>query len=146
MMSTTHFMNNKQRFQKAFLYGLLTAIVSGIVVAYLNEMTATLAHISFPILYPISAYAIAQAIHKAGGGISKNYAYLGMGLTIFSILISEMCTYMGYDVLIRPWDWITALRLIGYVNLQFQGTSIISIFFMILAVYVGYHESDITQR
>lgn len=145
-MQHLHFMNHKQRFLKAFLYGFLAALLSGIVVAYLNQLTSALAHITFPIVYLGSAYIIAQAIHKAGGGINKNYAYLGAGLTIFSILISEMCIYMGYDILIHPWDWFAALKLVGYINLQFQAGNIISLLFMILAVYVGYNESDISHR
>lgn len=145
-MHTPRFMNNKQRFQKAFLYGLITAIVSGMVVAYLNQLTATLIQMSFPILYLLSAYVIATAIHKAGGGISKNYSYLGAGLTVLSLLISEMCTYMGYDIIIRPMDWIPALRLVGYLTFQFDTNSLISIIFIILAVYIGYNESDISHR
>ena len=47
-MPTSHFMNNKQRFLKALLYGLLAAVVSGIVVGYLNQLTAALVNASFP--------------------------------------------------------------------------------------------------
>lgn len=143
-MSNFHYMNNKQRYLKAFLYGLLTAIISGIVVAYLNQLTAALAHISFPIVYLASGYAIAKAIHQAGGGIDKSYAYLGAGLTVFSILISEMCYYMGYAILLHPLDWIPALKMIFALYLQIN--QIISLLFMIFAVYIGYHESVIGQH
>ena len=145
-MPTSHFMNNKERFLKALLYGLLAAVVCGIVVGYLNQLTAALVNASFPILYPISAYIIAKAIHKAGGGINKDYAYMGAALTVFSMIISEMCTYVGFAVLIHPLDWIPALKLVCYLNFQFQGTGLISWLFMILAVYVGYNESDISHH
>lgn len=142
----THMMNNKQRFWKSFMYGLITAVACAFLVAYLNEFTAQLAHLSFPILYLFTGYAIAQSIHKAGGGISKQYSYLGAVLTIFSIIFSEIFYYMGYDILIHPQLWISAIQSIFHIWFSFTSSSILSIVFMIWGVYIAYTNSVFSRN
>lgn len=142
----SHMMNNKQRFRKSFLYGLLTAIACAFLVSYLTLLTTQLAHISFPILYLFSGYAIAQAIQKAGGGISKQYSYLGAGLAIFSILFSEIFYYMGFDILLHPQIWLIAIKAVFQIWFSFSSNSIISIVFMVWGVYIAYTNSDISRN
>lgn len=141
----SHLMNNKQRFWKSFLYGLIVALACAFLVSFLTEVTSQLAHISFPILYLFTGYAIAKAINKAGGGISKQYSYMGAGLAIFSMIFSELFYYMGYDIIIQPQLWISAFKALFQIWFSFSSNSIISIVFMIWGVYIAYTNSDFSR-
>jgi len=139
-------MNNKQRFRKAFAYGLACAFACAIVCTYITELTAELFHITFPVLYLASGYLIAKAIQKAGGGIGVKYAYLGGGLTLFSIILSEMFAFGGYDIIVHPQLWGTTVQIMIQTWFSFQGSSILTLFFMIWGIYVGYSEADISNH
>ena len=131
----SHFMNNKERFLKSALYSFLCAIGCAVVFNYITQLSGQLLHITFPILYVVSGYLIAKSIHKAGGGIGRQYSYLGCGMTIFSILLAEMFAFGGYDILVHPQAWFS-----------FSGNSILTLFFIAWGVYTGYHESDIANN
>lgn len=142
----SHFMNNKQRFWKAVLYAFVCAVGCAIVFTYITQLTGQLLHITFPILYVVSGYFIAKAIHQAGGGIGKEYSYLGAGMTVFSILLSEMFAFGGYDILVHPQLWGITLRIMFQAWFSFSGNSILTLFFIAWGVYTGYHESDISNN
>ncbi len=142
----SHFMNNKQRMIKAALYGLLCAIGCAVVSTYLTQLTAQMLHITFPILYVVSGYLIAQAIHKAGGGIGVKYSYLGAGLTVFSILLSEIFAFGGFDILVHPQLWSITIQIMFRSWFAFSGNSILTLFFMAWGIYTGYSESNISNN
>lgn len=141
----SNFMNNKQRMIKSAVYGFLCAIACAVVCTYITELTAQLFHITFPILYVVSGYAIATAIHKAGGGISVKYSYLGAGLSVFSILLSEMFAFGGYDILLHPQLWGITLKIMFQSWFAFSGNSLLTLFFMAWGIYTGYTESNISN-
>lgn len=136
-----HLMNNKQRFWKSFLYGFLTAIACSIVFSLFVSLTS----IRFSIFYLLTGFAIAKAINKAGGGIGKKYSYMGAGLTAFSIVFTELFMYTGYDILLKPQLWYDGIRFVLNVWSSMNGTNIISVFFMVWGIYIGYTNSDIAN-
>ncbi len=142
----SHFMNNKERFLKSALYSFLCAIGCAVVFNYITQLSGQLLHITFPILYVVSGYLIAKSIHKAGGGIGRQYSYLGCGMTIFSILLAEMFAFGGYDILVHPQLWGITLRVMFQAWFSFSGNSILTLFFIAWGIYTGYHESDIANN
>lgn len=142
----SQFMNNKQRFLKSAAYAFLCAIGCAIVFTYITQLSGQLLHITFPILYVVSGYLIAKAIHHAGGGIGRKYSYLGAGFTIFSILLSEMFAFGGYDILVHPQAWTFTFRIMFQSWFSFSGNSILTLFFIVWGIYTGYHESDISNN
>lgn len=142
----SQFLNNKQRMIKSAVYGAICSIACAIVSTYITELTAQLLHITFPILYVVSGYLIAKAIHKAGGGIGKKYSYLGAGLTVFCILLSEMFAFGGYDIIVHPQLWGITFRIMFQSWFAFSGSSILTLFFMAWGIYTGYDESNISNN
>ncbi len=142
----SHLLNNKWRFWKAFLYGFIAALLSAIALSYIMNLTAQLANMIFTALYLLPGYLIPKAIHKAGGGIGKKYAYMGAGLTFFAILLSDMFLYASYGIVCEPQIWPMIIRSVITNWFQFQNMGILTLFFIGASIYLAYHESDITSR
>lgn len=142
----SHLLNNKQRFWKALVYGLLACVACAFALSYLLKLTTQLANLVFTALYLVPGYLIPKAIHKAGGGIGKKYAFMGAGLTLFSILLTDLFYFTGYDILLQPQLWGTAVRLVVISRLNLENLGILTLFFIVSSVFLAYRESDITSR
>ena len=133
-------------FWKAFTYGLLASIACALALSYLLHVTTHLANLVFTAFYLIPGYLIPKAIHRAGGGIGKKYAYMGAGLTFLSLLLTDLFFLMGYDILLHPQVWGVAIRLVVTNWFQLENMGILTLFFMASSIYLAYRDSDITTR
>lgn len=141
-----HLLNNKRRFWKAVVYGLLAALGCAFVISYLMRLTADQMNMIFTILYFIPGYLIPKAIHKAGGGIGKKYAYLGAILTFLSLLLCDFFLLAGYQVLFQPQIWPVTLRMVFNFRFALNLNSLLSLLCIAFSIAIAYRESDITAN
>lgn len=134
-------MNNKQRFNKAILYGLLAAIGCSIVFSLIVKVT----NFSFSIFYLLTGYIISKTISDVGRGVQVKFSYLGAGLTILSIILTELFIYTDYSILFQPSYWLPGIKMVLTIWSNFNTNSIITVFFQVWAVYIGYSNSSLAN-
>lgn len=132
------FMNNKQRFYRAILFGILTAIGCSLIFSAFVSTT----HIRFSIFYLLTGYFIAKVINETSHGIGKKYSYLGAGLTFFSAVLTEIFIYLGYSILFEPQLWGMGIRFVLSVWSQMNASNLMTIFFMVWGIYIAYTSSN----
>lgn len=137
----TKFLNSTQRFYKSILFGVLAAIGCSIIFSLFVKLT----NFRFSIFYLLTGYLIAKIILDVGKGVHKKFSYLGAGLTIFSILLTELFIYTDYSIIIRPDLWISGIRSVLMIWSHFNSNSIITVFLQVWAVYIGYSNSSLAS-
>lgn len=137
----TKFLNSTQRFYKSIIFGILVAIGCSIIFSLFVKLT----NIRLSFFYLITGYLIAKTVMDVGKGVHKKFSYLGAALTIFSILLTELFIYTGYAIILRPDLWFSGFRTVLMIWSNFNTNSIITIFFQVWAVYIGYSSSSLAS-
>ena len=90
----THALTSNQRFNRAILVGVVTALVGAVVYGLFLHF--------FAILYVGLGWAIGTVIKKYGRGVQPKFSYLAAGLTVFSILLADLIGVAGLGILFQP--------------------------------------------
>lgn len=137
----SHMLNNKQRFYKSILFGILAALGCAVVFSLFVRMT----NIQFFIFYVLTGYVVSKVITETGRGVGKKFAFLGAGLTFLSIVFTEIFIYLGYDILLQPNYWFSGIRLVLNLWSNLNSHNLMTVFFMAWGVYIGYSNSSIAN-
>jgi len=90
----THALTSNQRFTRAIVVGVPTALVGAVVYGlFLNF---------FAILYVGLGWAIGTVIKKYGRGVQPKFSFLAAGLTLISILLADLIGAAGLTILLHP--------------------------------------------
>jgi hypothetical protein len=121
-------LNSKQRFLRACLFGIPTAIGLGIAYGIISRILP----IAFSIVYVGIGYLIGYVIQKFGRGVQPKFSYLAAGLTILSFILSDVIRYfgfnLGFDLVSQIIAIITQVYLgsvYGLINLAFIAWGVI---------------------
>ena len=121
-------LNSKQRFLRACLFGIPTAIGLGIAYGILSRFLP----ITFSIIYVGMGYAIGYVIQKFGRGVQAKFSYLAGGLALFSFILSDVVRYFGFNFGNNLLNQILAIisqvylgSLYGLINLAFIAWGVI---------------------
>jgi len=124
-------LNSKQRFLRACLFGIPTAIGLGIAYGIISRILP----IAFSIVYVGIGYLIGYVIQKFGRGVQPKFSYLAAGLAILSFILSDVIRYfgfnLGYDLVSQIIAIITQVYLgsiNGLINLAFIAWGVIMAF------------------
>lgn len=124
-------LNSKQRFLRACLFGIPTAIGLGIAYGIISRILP----IAFSIVYVGIGYLIGYVIQKFGRGVQPKFSYLAAGLAILSFILSNVIRYfgfnLGYDLVSQIIAIITQVYLgsiNGLINLAFIAWGVIMAF------------------
>ena len=118
----SHALSSQQRFVKALLYGVPTALGLGLVYGILLRIIP----IAFSLVYVGIGYLIGLVIQKYGRGVQPKFSWLAAILSIVSFLLSETVRIVGLNfslgaiylmVFILPQRYLGSIN--GLINLAF---------------------------
>lgn len=128
----THALNSKQRFTRALIVGIPTAL--GLGIAY--GMITRFIPITFSIVYVGIGYLIGLVIQKYGRGVQPKFSYLAAGLAIVSFVLADAVQYLGLGNLIYVFQLIPFLiqsylgSINGLINLAFMAFGVVTAYRM----------------
>ena len=131
--------SQNERFFKAFLIGLLSAIVLAITYGFITRLIG----IQISLLYIIIGYLIAYTIKKFGKGVQIKFSYLGAILTFFAILFGDIIAIFGFIVFIDFEVFVSATITILRYWLLTEIGSLLSLLFRLFAIYFAFSNSRI---
>lgn len=121
-------LNSKQRFLRACLFGIPTAIGLGVGYGILSRFMP----ITFSIIYVGIGYVIGYVIQKYGRGVQPKFSYLAGGLALLSFILSDIVRYFGISLGYNLLSQIIAIvsqvylgSLYGLINLAFIAWGVI---------------------
>ncbi len=130
----TRALSQNQRFNRALLVGIPSALVLGIAYGFLNRIIP----IRFSVIYLGIGWLIGDLIQKNGRGVQKKFNILAALCAIASFLIADAMTYVG--LLFVLWPQVILSLFISY----FSGISgMIHLLFMIGGAYFAYEQATI---
>jgi hypothetical protein len=124
-------LNSKQRFLRACLFGIPTAIGLGIAYGIISRILP----IAFSIVYVGIGYLIGYVIQKFGRGVQPKFSYLAAGLAVLSFILSDVIRYFGFNLGYDLFGQILAIvsqvylgSINGLINLAFIAWGVIMAF------------------
>jgi hypothetical protein len=132
----SHALSSKQRFLKALLYGVPTAIGLGIAYGIILRIIP----IAFSLVYVGIGYLIGVVIRKYGRGVQPKFSILAAALSVFSFLLSETVRMVGLNFSLNVlWlmFFILPQRYLGSIN------GLINLAFVVYGAYIAYRMARI---
>ena len=119
-----------QRFLRAVIAGLVTALACAIVYALFTNLI----HIEFSIIYIGVGYLIGTAIRYFGHGVKLKFRILGIICSLIFIFLADTLYYTGFQVNLIPMIIIPILRSYASLNIN----SLLGLLFRGVCVYYAY--------
>lgn len=129
-------LNSKQRFLRACLFGIPTAIGLGIAYGIISRILP----IAFSIVYVGIGYLIGYVIQKFGRGVQPKFSYLAAGLAILSFILSDVIRYFGFNL---GYDLVS--QIIAIISQVYLGSvyGLINLAFIAWGVIMAYNTARI---
>ena len=129
-------LTSQQRFQKALLYGIPSALGLGLAYGLILRVVP----IAFSIVYVGIGYLIGLVIQRKGRGVQAKFSWLAAILSVLSFMLSETVRIVGLnfslDVLFLM-AFILPARYLGSLN------GLINLAFIAYGVYTAYRMARI---
>ena len=136
-------LDNNQRFIKAILIGIASAVCLGLVYGVILGFV----HIEMEIIYIFIGWCIGSLIQKFSHGVGTRYCVTGALCTFLAILIGDICAMYGvansFAILFNPSLWPAAVTMWAQMNLSTNINNLLGIAFRIVGIYFGYHNSSL---
>lgn len=131
----THALTSNQRFNRAILVGLPTALILafgyGLILRFI------------PIVYVGIGWVIGSVIQKYGRGVQPKFSILAACLTIGCILLGDLIAFYGLIILAYPITLIQAIVPVILYNLQTNPSILLGLLFKAVGVYIAYTNARI---
>ncbi len=131
----------KLRMEQKLIPGIVSGLIVGIIGAVLwGVITVTT---GFQIGYMALAIGagVGLAIRKFGNGIDSIFGFWGAGIALFSVLLGNVLSIIGFIANLEGLGYVEALLALDYSylpTLMGETFSIIDLFFYGIAIYEGY--------
>jgi hypothetical protein len=135
----SHAISRNQRFTKAIVWGVPTALITGIIYGIISSVSP----FEFSIVYIGIGYLIGYVIKNKGRGVHLRFSVLAAGLTILAILIGDVLTIFGLDAFGSLDNLIFAFSSTIMLWLSANIGTLISLLFRIIGVYFAYTNARI---
>lgn len=135
----SHAISRNQRFTKAILWGVPTALIIGIAYGIISYILP----FEFSIVYIGIGYLIGYVIKNKGRGVHLRFSILATGLTILAILIGDVLTFFGPDAFGSIDNVIFAFSTTFMFWLSVNFGSLLGLLFRVAGVYFAYINSRI---
>lgn len=135
----THALSSKQRFTRAILVGIPTAL--GLAVLY--GIIGNAVPFEFSIVFLGIGWLIGIAIQKYGRGVQPKFSILAAVLAAFCFILADLISIVGLSILLHP---ITLIQLmIGVIPsyLQTNFNVLLGLLFRAGGVYMAYTNARI---
>ncbi len=130
----TRALSQNQRFTKALIVGIPTALILGIAYGYIVRILP----IRFSIIYLGIGWLIGDVIRKYGRGVQAKFSYLAAILAVISFLISDAVTYVGLLFMYWP-QVIISITLNSLSNIN----GMLHLLFIAGGAYFAYQQARI---
>ncbi len=132
----TKILNNRQRWNRALLFGIGATLISGIVIGFIQSML----NFSSSLFDFAIAYFIGWVILEAGHGVQPKFSVLAAVCCAVAIIISDMIGYFGLFAFTNPLFSIYMV-LINYLSVNIN--NLISLAIKALAIYYAYGKARV---
>jgi hypothetical protein len=135
----SHAISRNQRFTKAILWGVPTALITGIVYGFISYISP----FEFSIVYIGIGYLIGYVIKSKGRGVHLRFSILAACLAVLAILIGDVLAFFGpaafgsLDYIIFAFSSTVMLWLSANIG------TLIGLLFRVAGVYFAYTNSRI---
>ncbi|MEA5027071.1 hypothetical protein SDC9_111689 [bioreactor metagenome] len=129
-----------QRFMKAVLFGIPTALIAAIVYGTITRLV----HIEFSIFFVGVGYLLGYVIQNTGKGVQPRFSILGAVLAVISFLLGDLIAYYGLQIFLYP-TWLPYglyLVLISWFNIT-SISGILGFAFRAAGIYFAYVNSRV---
>ena len=132
----TKILNNRQRWNRALIYGIGATLISGIIIGFIqNLLRFNSSLFDFAI-----AYFISWIILEAGHGVQTKFSILAAICTAVAIIIADMIGWFGIIAITNP--AITGYAVIvSYLSINVN--NLISLIIKALAIYYAYGKARV---
>lgn len=131
----TKILNNRQRWNRALLYGIGASVISILVCSLVQRYL-----IETSLLYLAAAYFISWVILEAGHGVQTKFSILAVVCTGITILFSEILSVFGLVALLNP---IAALLFIIQSFLIVDLNNLIRLALCAYSIYLSYERARV---
>lgn len=135
----SHAISRNQRFLKAILWGVPTALLTGIgygIISYISPF-------EFSIVYIGIGYLIGYVIKNKGRGVHMRFSILAACLAILAILIGDVLSFFGPEAFGSIDSMLFAFSTTIMLWLSANIGTLISLLFRVAGVYFAYTNSRI---
>ncbi len=135
----THALTSKQRFSRALLVGIVTALGSAMIYGVIKPAIM----FEFSVVYIGIGWLIGSVIQKYGRGVQVKFSILAAVLAALCFILADLFGYFGLQLLFQP---ITLIQLIFQIipsYLQTNINSLLGLAFRALGVYMAYSNARI---
>ena len=132
----TKILNNRQRWNRALVFGIGATLISAIVIGFLQHMIS----FSSSLFDFAIAYFISWVILEAGHGVQPKFSILAAVCCAIAIIISDMIGYFGLFAFTNPLFSIYMV-LINYLSINVN--NLISLAIKALAIYYAYGKARV---
>jgi hypothetical protein len=135
----SHAISRNQRFTKAIIWGIPTALIIGVVYGIISFVSP----FEFSIVYIGIGYLIGYVIKNKGRGVHLRFSILAAGLTILAILIGDVLAFFGPNAFssIDNVFFAFSTTLMFWLSVNF-GT-LLGLLFRVAGVYFAFIKSRI---
>lgn len=129
----TKLLNNRQRWNRAILFGILAtglSIIVGSSIQRFLHLNTTLVHIA-------AGFFIGWVIREAGHGVQSKFVYLAAGCTIVAIILIDIFTLGGLSVLVDPFSILLLFKLVLTSYLSISVNGLLSLVLKITAIVIS---------
>jgi hypothetical protein len=135
----SHAISRNQRFTQAIIWGVPTALITGIIYGIVSSVSP----FEFSIVYIGIGYLIGYVIKIKGRGVHLRFSILAAGLTILAILIGDVLTFFGPEAFVSLDSVIFAFSTTIMLWLSANIGTLISLLFRVAGVYFAYTNARI---
>lgn len=132
----TKILNNRQRWNRALIYGIGATIISGIVIGFIQSILG----FSSSLFDFVIAFFIGWVILEAGHGVQSKFSILAAICCAVAIIISDTIGYFGFYAFTNP---IFSLYMILINYLSINVNNLISLIIKALAIYYAYGKARV---
>ena len=133
------FRSRNQRFTKAIIWGIPTALIIGVVYGIISNVSP----FEFSIVYIGIGYLIGYVIKNKGRGVHLRFSILAAGLTILAILIGDVLTFFGPSAFGSIDNVIFAFSTTFMFWLSVNFGTLLGLLFRVAGVYFAFIKSRI---
>ena len=132
----TKILNNRQRWNRALLFGIGATLISGIVIGFLQYLL----NFSSSLFAFAIAHFISWIILETGHGVQPKFSILAAVCTTIAIILSNMIGYFGIFAFMNPL-FAGYMVIINYLSTDIN--NLISLAITAMAIYYAYGKARV---
>ena len=135
----TRALNSNQRFSRALIVGIPTALAAAILYGLISPMI----RFEFSVVYVGIGWGLGILIQKFGRGVQPKFSILAAVLAALCFILGDLISYVGVGILFNPILLIQLIFLNLPAYLQTNLNALLGTAFRVLGVYMAYTNARI---